>query len=94
MIILWKQAYEVARTLVDFDEKDHPDYLAFIEEKGIRHIRINVPTNKQGYDNITAGLMGEIQLIIRERNGPMLVHCNKGKVRNTPPSLDRHSCLT
>jgi tyrosine-protein phosphatase SIW14 len=67
-----------SRTLV---EKDEPDgYQAFMQAHGIKHIVINMKgTNKS---EISPVVMNSIMEVLLERqNYPLLVHCNRGKVR-------------
>jgi len=52
-----------------------------MRQDGIQHYRIIIPPHKQG-QVIPSKSVAKVMSIIRDRaNHPVLVHCNKGKVR-------------
>lgn len=56
----------------------------FIEKNGIRQFQVHIRANK-GEVSITQDTMRDALKIILDRaNHPILIHCNKGKVRLPP----------
>lgn len=81
-IAIYSQAFS---TLVD--EPYTPSHVAFLKENGISHHRILVQANKDPDVKIPDTVMCRIlELLLDKGNHPILIHCNKGKVRS-------HSCL-
>lgn len=57
----------------------------FITARGIKHIQIPIPANKSAFDSIPPGSMIKALKVLFDRSQhPVLLHCNKGKVRDKP----------
>ncbi len=70
-------------TLVDTEHS--AEFNEYVEEAGIRHIRILVPAHKTPSLIIPIKTIIDIQKIMLDSTcHPMLVHCNKGKVSLIP----------
>lgn len=55
---------------------------AFNQQNGITLLQFGVPGNKEPFVDIPeAGIVAALQAVLDRRNHPMLIHCNKGKVR-------------
>ena len=58
------------------------EFLEYIEEEGIEHFRIVVPAHKNTSSIIPIETLFEtLKIILNPANYPLLIHCNKGKVR-------------
>lgn len=58
------------------------DFLEYVEKEGIEHFRIIVPAHKNPSSIITIDtLLETLKIILNRSNYPLLIHCNKGKVR-------------
>lgn len=64
--------------------EDYPaENVVFMEENGIQHFQIPIPAHKDPSIVIPAESIAKALKIISDRsNYPLLVHCNKGKVRH------------
>ena len=68
------------RTLVS--EKEDAEYLEFIRSQNIKHHQIPIPPNKEAFDAMPLTAMTEaLSVVCDTRNHPILIHCNKGKVK-------------
>lgn len=81
-------------TLVDTEHS--AEFNNYVDEAGIRHIRILVPAHKTPAVIIPIKTIIDIQKIMLDPTyHPMLVHCNKGKVRLSPlPSTEKQKPST
>lgn len=67
-------------TLVD--EPYTPEHMSFLKEMGIAHIRILVEPNKDPAVKSPDYVICQVlEVLLNKANHPVLVHCNKGKVR-------------
>jgi len=58
------------------------EYISFMDQNHIRHYQIHIPANKDGKVNITPETMATALAVVLNRNNhPLLIHCNRGKVR-------------
>lgn len=72
----------ISSTLVKTPHSE--EFLAYVEEKDIKHFRIMIPAHKNPSSIIpTDTLLETLKIILDPANHPLLIHCNKGKVRNT-----------
>lgn len=68
------------RTLVKTPHSE--ELLEHVEEESIEHIRIIVPAHKNPSSIIPIDILLEtLKIILNRKNYPLLIHCNKGKVR-------------
>lgn len=57
---------------------ENAEYISF---HGIHHVQIPIPPNKDTFESIPMESMAKaLEVLHDERNHPVLVHCNKGKV--------------
>jgi tyrosine-protein phosphatase SIW14 len=53
---------------------------------GIQLLQFGVPGNKEPFVDIPeGGIVAALTAVLDKRNHPMLIHCNKGKVRPRLP---------
>ena len=68
------------RTLVD--EPYPRENKEFVLGHGINHVQVAIPANKNPSDVIPPHLMAQaLELLLEKKYHPLLIHCNKGKVR-------------
>lgn len=75
-----KMALTMGRTLVKTPHSQ--EFLEYVEEKGIEHTRVIIPAHKTPSSIIPIDMLLEtLGIILNKSNYPLLIHCNKGKVR-------------
>lgn len=79
-----KPLIKACSTLV---QKDYPEgYQLFMKSNGIKHIVIEIQGTKKV--NIPLAVMSTVvEIALDDRNYPMLMHCNHGKVVQDAPSV-------
>jgi len=55
-------------------------YTKFVNENGIRHLKVHIPANKGQIRIPTCQMSNALMIVMDRANHPMLIHCNKGKV--------------
>jgi tyrosine-protein phosphatase SIW14 len=62
-----------------------PEYARFMQENGIRHVSVPMSGNKEPFGFITDDqIAAALNVVLDPNNAPVLIHCNKGKVRICP----------
>jgi len=52
-----------------------------MDENGIQHFHVHIPANKEVVRVPQCQMTAALQIVMDRRNHPILIHCNKGKVR-------------
>ena len=83
----------MASTLVKTPHSE--EFLEYVEEDGIEHFRIIVPAHKNPSSVIPIDILFEtLKIILNRGNYPLLIHCNKGKVRAKVPGRLRSHLIS
>jgi hypothetical protein len=70
------------KTILTLVPEPYPmPYLQFMDDSGIRQIRVHVPANKEIIKIEPATMVQALGVVLDRANYPLLVHCNKGKHR-------------
>jgi tyrosine-protein phosphatase SIW14 len=54
-----------------------------MEVEGIRHVHVHIPPNKGEVCVDGTEIIKALETVVNPKNFPLLIHCNKGKVRMT-----------
>lgn len=74
----------LVRTLVP--EEYPTENVQFMRECGIQHFQIPIPAHKDPLVRIPLeNIRASLRIILDSKNHPILIHCNKGKVRFSCP---------
>ena len=80
-------------TLVN-EENESAEFDNFVDENGINHIRVEVPAHKNPEVVIPIDIITRVlKVMLDKSNYPLLVHCNKGKVKPFIPICDLYKNL-
>jgi protein tyrosine/serine phosphatase len=70
------------KTILTLVPEPYPKpYLQFMDDNGIRQIRVHVPANKETVKIEATTMVQALGVVLDRSNYPLLIHCNKGKHR-------------
>jgi len=70
------------KTILTLVPEPYPKpYVQFLEDNGIKQIRVHVPANKEVVKIEATTMLQALGVVLDRKNYPLLIHCNKGKHR-------------
>ena len=70
------------KTILTLVPEPYPQpYVQFLEDNGIKQIRVHVPANKEIVKIEATTMLQALGVVLDRKNYPLLIHCNKGKHR-------------
>jgi tyrosine-protein phosphatase SIW14 len=72
-------------------EEYSPQHRTFVDENEINHVRIRIQANKDPFVVISqCDMASALGVILDKSNHPILIHCNRGKVKSC---VESHAAL-